>query len=83
MLALQQFLSVYEQSLTTFVLYYLGVGLIFAVIFAFGLVRIIDTRSRDASFGFRIMILPGATLLWPLVLLAWLLKSFALLVRAT
>jgi len=44
---------------------YAGIGLVFALTFAaLGAARI-DPNARAASFGFRVVILPGATALWP------------------
>jgi hypothetical protein len=50
---------------------YLGAGLAFAVAFVlFGVARI-DPTSRGAPVGFRLIILPGVTLLWPLLAWRW------------
>jgi hypothetical protein len=52
--------------------FYLGVGLLFAIAFvAFGIARV-DSASRGASIGFRLVVLPGVTLLWPLLAWRWL-----------
>ena len=51
---------------------YGAVGLGFAVAFAaFGAARI-DRNAHGASFGFRLLVLPGATALWPILLRRWL-----------
>jgi len=51
---------------------YAGIGLVFALTFAaLGAARI-DPNARAASFGFRVVIVPGATALWPLLLRRWL-----------
>jgi hypothetical protein len=47
---------------------YAGVGLVFALAFVFVGVDRIDPAARGA-IAFRPLLLPGATLLWPLVLL--------------
>lgn len=47
---------------------YLGLGLLFAVPFAFGLVNRIDPVAAHGTRPFRFLLLPGATLLWPLLL---------------
>lgn len=51
---------------------YAALGLGFAVAFAaFGAARI-DPNARHASVGFRLLVLPGATALWPVLLRRWL-----------
>jgi hypothetical protein len=47
---------------------YLQIGLAVALVFAFGLVARVEPSAVGASPMFRLMIVPGATLLWPLVL---------------
>lgn len=44
---------------------YLTLGLAFAVPFAFGWAGRLDPGARGSSVGFRLLLLPGATLLWP------------------
>ena len=46
---------------------YLATGSVFAVFFALILAGRIDPAARDASWGFRLLILPSAALLWPLL----------------
>lgn len=47
---------------------YLWIGAAFAVLFSLFFVGRIDPAARGATWGFRLVIIPGATLLWP-----WLL----------
>ena len=47
---------------------YLGVGLLFALPFAARWAGRLDPAAAAGSWGFRLLILPGATLLWPLLL---------------
>ena len=48
------------------------VGFVFAIAFlARGFSRI-DTQAAGAGLGFRLMILPGVTALWPLLLKRWI-----------
>jgi len=50
---------------------YLACGLIFALAFVlFGAGRI-DPHARQGSWGFRVLIIPGAAVLWPLLLNRW------------
>lgn len=48
---------------------YLGLGLLFALLFAFRWAGRLDPVAAAGSRGFRLLILPGAALLWPLLLL--------------
>jgi membrane protein implicated in regulation of membrane protease activity len=54
---------------------YLGGGLLFALAFAtFGASRI-DPAARGATIGFRVLVVPGAALFWPLLLRRWLRRE--------
>ena len=44
---------------------YLGLGFVFALFFASIGVRRVDPSAAGASFGFRLLIIPGVTALWP------------------
>jgi hypothetical protein len=47
-------------------------GLLFALVFlVYGIGRI-DPQARGASLGFRLLVLPGVVLLWPLLAWRWL-----------
>jgi hypothetical protein len=48
---------------------YLAVGLVFAVPFAFRWVGRLDPVAGHGTWGFRLLILPGAVALWPLLLI--------------
>ena len=47
---------------------YLAIGLLFAIGFAFRWVNRIDQVAARGTTPFRFLLLPGATLLWPLLL---------------
>ena len=47
---------------------YLALGLLFAVPFAARWAGRLDSAARAGSPGFRVLIVPGAVLLWPLLL---------------
>lgn len=47
---------------------YLAVGAVFAPLWAFRLVNRADPVAAHGTLGFRLLILPGALLLWPLLL---------------
>lgn len=51
---------------------YLGGGLVFAVPFVLLGVNRLDPHARPGTWGFRLLILPGTVLLWPLLLRRWL-----------
>ena len=51
---------------------YLGCGLVFAIPFALFGVKRIDPHAAHGSWGFRLLIIPGTTALWPLLLWRWL-----------
>jgi len=51
---------------------YLACGFLFAVPFAFFGVGRIDPHASHGSWGFRLLIIPGAAALWPILLLRWI-----------
>ena len=51
---------------------YAGAGLVFAVAFAFKGAHRIDPAAEGGTLGFRLLIIPGAAALWPLLLRRWL-----------
>jgi hypothetical protein len=54
---------------------YLALGLLFALAFTcFGVGRI-DPAARGSGIGFRLLIVPGSTMLWPLLLRRWLRRE--------
>jgi hypothetical protein len=60
------------QTILIIVAAYAVVGVLFAVPFvAFGAGRI-DPAARSTPLGFRLLILPGAAALWPLMLRRWI-----------
>ena len=46
---------------------YLAVGLVFALPFLIRWVRRVDPAAEGGTLGFRILIIPGTVLLWPLL----------------
>jgi hypothetical protein len=51
---------------------YLGCGLLFAMPFVVWGVGKIDSHAARGSWGFRLLIIPGTSALWPLFLRRWL-----------
>ena len=50
---------------------YLACGLAFAIPFALVGVRGIDPHAAHGSWGFRLLIIPGTMVLWPLLIKRW------------
>ena len=50
---------------------YLSLGLVFAIPFVFVGAGKIDPLAAKGTWGFRLLILPGAALLWPLLARRW------------
>lgn len=50
---------------------YLALGIAFGLPFIVVGVQRVDPAAADASWGFRLLILPGTVLLWPLLLCRW------------
>jgi hypothetical protein len=51
---------------------YLTIGLLFALAFAaFGAAQI-DVAARGTSVAFRLLLVPGATVLWPWLAIKWM-----------
>jgi hypothetical protein len=50
---------------------YLACGLIFAIPFALVGAKKVDPHAQHGSWGFRVLIIPGAMALWPLLLRRW------------
>jgi hypothetical protein len=53
------------------ILGYAGIGAAFAAAFAAWGAGRIDPVARHGTWGFRLLILPGAVALWPLLLVRW------------
>ena len=50
---------------------YLLLGLLFAIPFAFAGARKIDPSATEGTWGFKLLIIPGAMVFWPLLLRRW------------
>ena len=50
---------------------YLVCGLLFAIPFVIKGIKAIDEGARGSSTGFRIIIIPGVIVFWPLLLKKW------------
>lgn len=47
---------------------YLGLGIVFAAWFAVRGAGRLDSAAARSTWGFRLLVIPGATLLWPLLI---------------
>ena len=54
---------------------YLGIGLLFGILFVSAFVGGLDPAAKGMKFSVRLLILPGVMLLWPLMLLKTLLRK--------
>lgn len=60
------------ETLVALLLGYAALGLLFAVPFALRGAARIDPDATHGTWGFRLLILPGAAALWPLLALRWM-----------
>jgi hypothetical protein len=51
---------------------YAALGLLFAVAFVTVAVERVDHTANGATFGFRLVILPGSIALWPVLAALWI-----------
>jgi hypothetical protein len=51
---------------------YFAAGALFALAFLAIGMRRIDPQTRQAGIGFRLLIFPGASIFWPLLMKRWL-----------
>lgn len=54
---------------------YLIAGVLFAIPFVIKGVTRIDEGAHDSGWGFRIIIIPGTVIFWPLLMKKWLNAS--------
>ncbi len=59
------------ESLVNLAMVYVAIGLVFALVFVFAGVGRIDESAKGAPLAFRLLIIPGAAALWPVLLLRW------------
>jgi hypothetical protein len=62
----------FAQVLTVIVAIYVAAGLLFALPFVLRGVNRIDPVAREGTWGFRMIIVPGVVVLWPMLALRWL-----------
>jgi hypothetical protein len=54
---------------------YAVIGIAFAILFVSAGVHRVDAAAKGAGPGFRLIILPGVTALWPILLIRWVRGS--------
>ncbi len=59
-------------AILTIVGLYLATGFVFAIPFVLKGVSKIDEGAHGATWGFRIIIIPGTIVFWPLLLKRWI-----------
>lgn len=59
------------QVLLILVAAYLAAGVLFAVVFLARGIHRVDHATQGAPLGFYLLVFPGVTALWPLMLLKW------------
>ena len=56
------------QALIQTIAIYLGCGAVFAVLFLWRWVGLLDTAAAHGTLGFRVLVFPGVAAFWPLFL---------------
>jgi hypothetical protein len=60
---------------------YLFIGAVFAVLFVPAGIKSIDPAAEGSTLGFRIIIVPGVILLWPLLFKRWMVEKDARMIQ--
>lgn len=63
--------AVLTEFLVESAMIYAVIGVLFGVAFALRGAAAIDPVARHATRGFRLLVMPGAALLWPVLVLRW------------
>ena len=50
---------------------YVGLGLVFALVFVWVGVQSLDSEAQGSRIGFRLLIMPGVAAFWPMLLYRW------------
>ena len=54
---------------------YLAIGFLFAIAFIFKGLEKVDEGAHGGTWGFKVIIIPGITALWPFLLIKWIKSS--------
>ena len=63
------------QILLVIVAIYLACGVVFMIAFIIKGVDVIDEGAHGSSIGFRIIIIPGTIVFWPVLLKKWIKRK--------
>ena len=67
----KKMLETFANALVDTLAIYVGCGLVFAVPFAWFGVQRLDSEAQGSGIGFRLLILPGVAVFWPMFLYRW------------
>ena len=59
------------QLIIILVLFYLAMGLLFVIPFLWKGITKVDEGALKSTFGFKIIIIPGVVVFWPVLLKRW------------
>ena len=54
---------------------YLIIGFVFSIIFLAKGIQVTDELAKESSWGFKLIILPGLIILWPVSLYKWIKRK--------
>jgi hypothetical protein len=64
-------LEIFAKAIVYTMALYVGLGLVFAVPFVWSGVQRLDSEAQGSGIGFRLLILPGVAVFWPMFLDRW------------
>jgi hypothetical protein len=64
-------LEIFAKAIVYTMAVYVGLGLVFAVPFLWSGVQRLDSEAQGSGVGFRLLILPGVAVFWPMFLDRW------------
>jgi hypothetical protein len=64
-------LEIFAKAIVYTMAVYVGLGLVFAVPFVWSGVQRLDSEAQGSGIGFRLLILPGVAVFWPMFLDRW------------
>jgi len=59
-------------AILTFFNFYFGIGLLFAINFVIAGINKVDEGAKGAPVFFKMLLLPGLMMLWPIFLVKWM-----------
>lgn len=62
---------------------FLSAGILFSVFFLARGLKVVDEGAHGSSIGFRIIIIPGIIVFWPMLLRKWIRAERALRVKGS